>query len=613
MITHCSLFVSRTQQTTNTVTSTTQELISITLCVRHSTLLDSQNYAILPTMAPPKAEAVSNLEAISVVLRHVNAHPGELKGTAAQLEYLQSITAAHAYSYNGYAGGQKVQKTHNEVTLRGVLRGIARNKGKNGAKKTIDDLFMTGSDALDPGYTVNLDLGDPDGAGGNVDEPITVPDDGPSESRTSAEPPEFSPLSNKDGSASKAPQRQAATERDRALSSPRARKKRKSDESSGLETDALLADGTPEHAPKRQRQRTASVASAEGHITQGPSEQRNSQPTRPSHNEQHTTKSPERTGGDNVPAGDREERQAQTNDRLADRAYEPSPAVPDPFGGRARFVGIHDHVVRERTEALHTAIRTTAFRLFEDIKQDASKAAFLATSPNNELTKLFEEAFGSREWKEVAVELQLTRQISAVAFLQCLISAFLLLRIFRKPLPWDRDIDPMGEQDTLTPYITTLMANGGVDFVRVVQEASAVRLEDAAFRKRILQPIAHGLANDMVLVLNEYLQGIAKEAKEAKEDWYISMVRGFTEICDIALLLHGRLMASPDFYYCLWATHGADYDRDTMAVEAEDNNRSGRKVAFTTLLGIACVPSNESYPEMISHEAKVVILEAAGG
>lgn len=108
-----------------------------------------------------------------------------------------------------------------------------------------------------------------------------------------------------------------------------------------------------------------------------------------------------------------------------------------------RDVGIGDHEVLQHIDGLHNQTKLTVGLLFKEVGRDPTKSATLATDPSVELEALYYAAFEWRDWKAVALKLQTTRQLGAAQFFQCLISAFLVTKIVRKPLPWDHPTDTL--------------------------------------------------------------------------------------------------------------------------------------------------------------------------
>lgn len=127
------------------------------------------------------------------------------------------------------------------------------------------------------------------------------------------------------------------------------------------------------------------------------------------------------------------------NQHMTREPYQPSPAAEESMRDQMMTIGMPDSDVRKQLAKLRRRIKNTVAVVFDNIGQvyEAGRSADLAVKPSVELEALYSLVFGTQNWRATAVELQGIKRVSASTFLEALVSAFFLRKIFRNDVPWE--------------------------------------------------------------------------------------------------------------------------------------------------------------------------------
>ncbi|KAK5127444.1 hypothetical protein LTR85_006783 [Meristemomyces frigidus] len=522
----------------------------------------------------PRGAQQTNFEVLSVIFRYIDSHLGLLASRQQRRDYLSNVAISGHYQY---VGKDKTQKTHDSESLDRLLQyQVDKHSVRKGT--TVHDLCKTGSAVLKRQYTQQLDLADTDEeesvvemnaagesvkhlaghgmASNNVGDAVS---DEPSEygGGKIREPiyavfPKAVDKSSESSSPLTDTYSQCDDETDQDTKATTSlKRKHSSTVVEHPEDDVEVADGSQQPKSKKPVISTApdpvvhmapktSFADEDLKQAVSPSQQRAPLPKIPEtlqNTNQHASPPQHASVEGNASSeGDRNDTMEVAGDKqLIREVYQPSPAATRSLQDDMATIGIADSKVRKELQKLHIMIETAVITLFNDTGQaaNAGRSAELPATPSAQLETLYMEVFGGADWRASVIQLQWNKHLHAAAFLQCLISAFLVREVFRKDVPWQSPSIFLEANGMAQRFVKPALQKRGIDMQKVMSEAALAQVRSAVFQKEVISRNARLLAHNLALTLNGHLEQLVKDG--VAKNWQAEMLESCAGICETAL------------------------------------------------------------------------------
>ncbi|KAK3722635.1 hypothetical protein LTR37_002205 [Vermiconidia calcicola] len=597
-------------------------------------------------------------EALVVVLKHIDRHPGEYTVEARQTDMLKMLIKKYDLKLEKRGSNETTEL--DAKTYRNSLTYLVKHyaRPKKGKALTCTQLLMEGSRAITSeglqriGYSRQPEVANSEGSGAQEDDVGTTAPD----IESNPQSPESNTMSNSEADPDSimvsSQQEQARTQANPANGSndPKSSSSAlRSVPSSQVEIQAVPAklkrrsveaddvrahkkQMANKHAPHSNSSYAETVPNSETEVdgitisSQQGSDPAQTHVLRTPKDQQAPSFSPITVSSDNT-AGEasatsrKRKSVAGLDDRAIKRAKSNSgtevskvgvsndraPTHPTTVRSRpsARRLKLGTDTISKDMNAIWTTIQSNSSKLINGANANGGRHATWSRDPDEDLGTMYQLLFGS-EWKEAAFVLSRTHSIKAVDVVEACMAAAIHKWVFLEKVPWDGPEQIIKKSSDEEIYYDQVLKESGsaVSHSDIVWQAHRMRVVDSNFQETTIRPIAEEHARNFMHAIGPQLSLLKIEkADETSEAWWRRRIQDMAGIFTKAMALKGLMQASPGEFRFDWVKHGGELDAETM--EDLYGNEAHREVAWCVAPAVRSRSGAEDEWEVVCR-AKVV-------